>query len=82
MNQYKADLGCWEEGITVEFEAQDKHAALTRAAVLLEEEILGHILPASSVIVQMSEEDVCVYDYMNGFYSGNLLAYTTTRSSQ
>ena len=80
MKKYKADLGCWKEGITVEFEAEDKHLALTRAAVLLEEEILGHNLLASSMIVQMSEDDVCIYDYLNGFYSGSLLAFTQRNS--
>ena len=80
MKKYKADLGSWERGITVEFEAEDKRVAITKATEVLHEEIRDENLPVGSMVVQMSENDVCIFDYMNGFYAGNLLAFTRSRA--
>lgn len=73
MKKYKADLGCWESGVAVEFEAKDKSAAFTRAADLLQEAVFDESIPSGSIIVQIYEENtlidqsyIRVYDYMNG----------------
>jgi hypothetical protein len=76
MKKYKADLGCWEAGVAVEFEAKDKRVAVLKAAELLQEEMDNESIPQGSIIVQVSEENtlvdwgyIRVYDYMNGMLS-------------
>ncbi len=70
MKTYEADLGKWERGIKVTLEAKDREEALKKFDNVLKEEIEDGKLPSDSIIVQFSEEGVCVYDYMNGFYKG------------
>lgn len=79
MKKYKADLGSWEAGVSVEFESEDKSAALIKAEDLLQDAMFDESITQFSIIVQIFEEItiidqghtriydyVRVYDYING----------------
>lgn len=66
---YNADLGSWERGTTVEFEAEDDQDALEKAI------IKAQMLSESADVVQIrpgkkKERLNAIYDFMNGFYRG------------
>ena len=65
--EFEADLGKWERGITVEFEADSMKEALQKADEFLQKEIASKNLEANADIVQIKlRNGPCVYDYMNG----------------
>jgi hypothetical protein len=68
MNHYKADLGRWEKGISVEFEAEDQVAAMKIARDSLDKYIADGSCEPDAMVVKLVEDGYCIYDYLNGFY--------------
>lgn len=70
MSKYKADLGSWDKGRTVEFEAGNNSKALRKAELLIDNSLDGQ--DAEVVQIKIYDNGWCVvYDYMNGFFDKN-----------
>lgn len=67
MTKYKADLGSWEKGRTVQFEAESNSDALRKAESLINDDVDGQ--DAEVVQIKVYKDNwYTVYDYFNGFF--------------
>ena len=67
--KYSADLGRWERGIVIEFEADYAEAAVSRARSILREKCEAGELDEDAIVVQIHNDDGdVVFDYMNGIF--------------
>lgn len=69
--KFEADLGTWERGICVTFEASSNESALEKANELLSEEIAAKTVDGGdALVVQIRDASGnAIFDYMNGFYN-------------
>lgn len=69
--KFDADLGTWERGICVSFEASSNESALEKAHELLSEEIAAKTVDGGdAIVVQIRDEyGRTIFDYLNGFYN-------------
>lgn len=65
MRWYNADVGSWERGLTVEFQASDQDSALTIADYEATK-VQGEVVQIR--LGKRDEHGKCIFDYMNGFY--------------